>query len=84
MGAASGKLDALVFMIGIIVGILGFAEIYPAIYDFAWSGNMGTETLPGLSGLPSWVVAILIAGMALSLFWLAAIAERKFGHSSHS
>ena len=84
MGAASGKLDAWVFMIGIIVGILGFAEIYPAIYDFAWSGDMGIQTLPGLFGLSSWVIAILIAGMALGLFWLAGAAERKFGHSSHS
>lgn len=84
MGAASGKLDALVFMIGIIVGILGFAEIYPAIYDFAWSGNMGIQTLPRLFGLSPWVVAILIAGMALGLFWLAAVAEGKFGRSSHS
>ena len=82
VGAASGKLDALVFMIGIILGILGFAEIYPVIYDFAWSGGMGHETLPGLFGLPSWVVAMLIAGMALGLFWLAAVAERKFGRQS--
>src|SRR3990167_5007991 len=39
VGAASGKLDALVFMIGIVIGILGFAEICPAIYDFVWSGD---------------------------------------------
>lgn len=82
VGAASGKLDALVFMAGIIVGILGFAEIYPAIYDFVWSGDRGTETLPALFGLSPWVVAVLIAGVALGLFWLAAMAEQKFGNSS--
>lgn len=74
----------MVFMIGIIVGILGFAEGYPAIYDFVWSGDMGIETLPGLFGLAPWVAAMLIVGMALGLFWLASIAEKKFGHSSHS
>lgn len=82
MGAASGKLDALVFMVGIIVGILGFAEMYPAMYDFAWSGEMGAVTLPGLLGLPSWIIAIGVVGMALGLFWLAAVAERKFSRSS--
>lgn len=69
---------------GLILGVLGFAEIYPAIYDFAWSGEMGVQTLPGLFGLPSWVVAVLVVGMALGLFWLAGLAERKFRGSSQS
>lgn len=82
MGAAGGRLDGLVFMVGIIVGILGFAEIYPAIVDFAWSGARGTETLPELLGASPSVVAVLIAAMALALFWLAGAAEKKFGDSS--
>ncbi len=84
MGTAGGRLDGLVFMIGIVVGILGFAEIYPAIVGFAWSGNRGTETLPELLGSSPWVVAVLIAAMALALFWLAGVAERKFGDPSRS
>lgn len=82
MGAASGRLDAGVFMVGLVLGIWGFAEVYPAIYDFAWSGDLGILTLPGLLGLPSWIVAILVAGMALGLFSLAAIAEKKFSSRS--
>jgi hypothetical protein len=82
VGAASGKLDALVFMMGLIIGILGFAEIYPAIYDFVWSGNMGVATLPALFGLPSLLVAIGVVGMALVLFWLAAVVEKKFSPST--
>ncbi len=84
MGAAGGRLDGLVFMVGIIVGILGFAEIYPAIVDFAWSGGRGTETLPELLGLSPWVVAVPVAAMALALFWLAGVTEKKFGDSSPS
>jgi hypothetical protein len=82
VGAASGKLDAVVFMAGLVLGIWGFAEIYPAIYDFVWSGDIGVQTLPGLFGLPSWIIAVAIAGVALVLFWLAGVAERKFGGSS--
>ncbi len=71
-------------MVGLIIGIFGFSEIYPVIYDFAWSGDLGTQTLPGLFGLPSWIVAIGVTGMALGLFWLAEIAERKFRDSQSS
>ncbi len=76
MGAASGKIDALIFIVGMVGGIWGFAELYPMIYDFAWSGHMGVVTLPGLFGLSSWLVALLALVMALVLFWVAAVVER--------
>lgn len=82
MGTASGKLDAPVFMVGLLLGILGFAEIYPVISTFAWSGALEAQTLLELLGLPSWVVALAVAGMALGLFRLSAVLERKFSHSS--
>ena len=81
MGTASGKLDAPVFMVGLVLGIVGFAEIYPVISTFAWSGALESQTLLELSGLPSWFVALLVAGMALGLFWLSAVLERTFSHS---
>lgn len=65
-------------MVGILLGIVGFAEIYPAIYDFAWSGALGRATLPGFLGLPALVVAALVLALALVLFWLAARLEERF------
>ena len=82
MGTASGKLDAPVFMVGLLLGILGFAELYPVISTFAWSGALEAQTLLDLFGLPSWVTALTIVGMALGLFWLSALLERKFSRSS--
>lgn len=84
MGTASGKLDAPVFMGGLVLGILGFAEIYPVISKFAWSGALESQTLLDLFGLPSWLVGLGVAGMALGLFWLSALIERNFGSSSRS
>jgi hypothetical protein len=69
-------------MVGLLLGILGFAELYPVISTFAWSGALETQTLLELFGLPSWVVALAVVGMALGLFWLSAVLERKFSHSS--
>lgn len=79
MGAASGKLDALLFMAGLVLGIWGFAEVYTTLYDFAWSGGIGVVTLPGLFGLPAWVVAVAVVVLALALFRLAGMLEQKFG-----
>jgi hypothetical protein len=69
-------------MVGLLLGILGFAEIYPVISTFAWSGALESQTLLDLFGLPSWVVAFAVIGMALGLFWLSAVLERRFSHSS--
>jgi len=82
VGTASGKLDAPVFMVGLLLGILGFAELYPVISRFAWTGALEAQTLLELFGLPSWLVALAVTGMALGLFWLSAILERRFSHSS--
>jgi len=84
VGTASGKLDAPVFMVGLVLGILGFAEIYPTISKFAWSSGLESQTLLELLDLPSWLVALLVAGMALGLFWLSALLERRFGGSARS
>ena len=69
-------------MVGLLLGILGFAEIYPVISTFASSGALEAQTLLELLGLPSWVVALAVAGMALGLFRLSAVLERRFSHSS--
>ena len=82
MGTASGKLDAPVFMVGLLLGILGFAELYSVIAAFASSGAVESQTLLELFGLPPWLVALAVTGMASGLFWLSAVLERKFSHSS--
>jgi hypothetical protein len=71
-------LDALVFMIGLLLGIFGFAEIYPSISKLVWSGALDVQTLPELFDLPAWVLGLAVAGMALGLFWVSAVVEKKF------
>jgi hypothetical protein len=79
VGAAAGKFDAIVFMIGLLAGVVVFAAIYPEIYDFAWSGGMGNQTLPRLLGFSTWTVAAGVVVMAIVLFGLGGVAEKKFG-----
>jgi hypothetical protein len=78
VGTASGRLDALVFMVGLLLGIFGFAEIYPVISNLVWTGALEVQTLPELFNLPPWILGLAVAAMALGLFWVSAVVERKF------
>jgi uncharacterized protein len=77
---ATGKLDALVFLLGVTVGIFGFGEAWPAIQGFANSTNLGEMTLPGLLGLGYGVVVFLVVLLALAGFRGAEAVERWMAH----
>lgn len=79
MGAASGRLDALVFMGGLIAGIWVFAEAYVALAGFVWSSELGAITFADLLGIPFWALAGLVVVMALGMFWLLRKVERPVG-----
>jgi uncharacterized protein len=79
VGAASGKLDALAFIVGMLLGIWGFAELYGALYGFVRSGEMGTLTLPDLLRLSPWIVALIVVATAWGLFRLATFLENRYG-----
>lgn len=79
MGAASGRLDALVFMGGVVAGVLVFAEAYPRLEAFVWSGELGGVTLAELLGVPFWALAVAVVVMALGTFWLVRTLEPAAG-----
>jgi uncharacterized membrane protein YedE/YeeE len=75
-GLASGRLDALVTLLGMIAGSLLFAVVYPAVEQFYLSSNMGTVTLPGVLGLNHWIVIALVVLMAGAMFYTMERDER--------
>jgi len=77
VGAAAGRVDALTFMGGLVAGILVFAELYPRLAAFVWSGELGEGTLAELLGVPFWVLAGAVVLMALGAFWLVRRLEPK-------
>lgn len=76
-GFASGRLDALVAMIGIGAGSLLFAILYPYIETFYVSSQMGNTLLPKLLGLRHWIVMVLVYIMAGGMFYLMERKEKK-------
>ena len=78
-GFASGRLDALVTMVGVGVGALLFAAVYPWIEPFYTTSDMGQVTLPALTGMNHWVVVAVLYVLAGVMFYLMEWYERRGG-----
>lgn len=76
-GFASGRLDALLTVIGIGAGSLVFAILYPYIEEFYVSSQMNGATLPKVIGINHWFVMALVYIMAAGMFYLMERYERK-------
>lgn len=76
-GLGSGRIDALITMLGMIAGSLLFAAVYPALEIFYKSSGMGTATLPGILGINHWVVIAFVVLMAGAMFYVMERYERR-------
>jgi uncharacterized membrane protein YedE/YeeE len=74
---AIGKTDALVFVIGIFIGILIFGEAFPLYSDFYTSGNMGNVTVTDVLGISPQMFTVILTVVALAAFWFTATIEKK-------
>jgi uncharacterized membrane protein YedE/YeeE len=75
-GFASGRIDALVTMMGIGAGSLVFAVLYPYIEGFYMSSPMDGATLPKVLGIGHWAVMALVYVMAAGMFFMMERYER--------
>lgn len=73
---ATGKIDAVLFVLGVMAGIFVYGEAWPAIQGFANSTPMGEVTLPQLTGLPYGLIVFLVVLLALGGFKGAEAVER--------
>lgn len=76
-GFASGRIDALVTLAGIVAGSLAFAVAYPHIEGFYMSSPMGKAVLPRIFKAGHWQVIALLAGLAVVMFLIMEIYERR-------
>lgn len=80
---ATGRLDGLAYVAGLLAGTLVFAEAFPLLKGFYLSGDLGRLTLPDVFGLPYGLVVFGVVLMAVTGFWGAAWIERRFGAAPH-
>ncbi len=77
VGLASGRLDALVTIIGVGAGSLLFAVLFPVLEEFYLSSDMGAATLPKLAGVNHWVIIVPVIAFAVGMFLLMEWYEKK-------
>jgi hypothetical protein len=75
---ATGRIDAVVYALGIFAGTFAYAEVYPAIKGFVNADAMGQVTLPEVSGLPWGLIVFAVVVIAVVGFWGATLVERRF------
>jgi len=76
-GFASGRLDALVTMVGISSGTLLFSVLYPALEGFYKMSDMSTVTLPELLRVNHWVLLTVVYVFAGFMFYVMERHERR-------
>ncbi|MBT3250359.1 MAG: YeeE/YedE family protein [Candidatus Marinimicrobia bacterium] len=76
--AAIGKIDAMVFIIGIIIGIFIFGEGFPIWKEFHEAGNLGSLKIQDIIGISGGLFTFLIIIFAMILFKTGEWAESQF------
>lgn len=77
VAAASGRLDGVALIAGLLAGTLLFGEVFPWIAAFYDATPMGRFTLPQLLHLNDAVTVLLVAAAALGAFHLLGRWERR-------
>lgn len=85
VGLFSGRIDAVFFMLGMLIGTTIFAASFDALQDLylAAQGPRG-QTLPALTGWPTWLILLLLAGLAAGGFRLGTWFESRRGGVIHA
>ncbi len=76
VAAASGKLDGLAAIAGVMLGSVLFGLAYPWVESFHLSGDLGVFRLTDLIHLSQPILALLVTAMALAMFLGGEALER--------
>lgn len=76
VASATGRLDGIVFGLGVFAGIFVFGELYPRLEGFMTVGNLGAVTLPEIFNLPYGLMVLMVVVLALLGFVGAEAVER--------
>lgn len=77
VGVASGRLDALIFLLGAGLGSILFNELYDFIKPLYFWGDSGVKFVWAALGLSAPFFVLLFAALGVAAFWLAEWGERK-------
>lgn len=76
--AAIGKVDGMVFIGGLFIGIFIFTEGYPLWEGIYYAEPMGSPRISELLGMSQGFFGFLLIIAAFAMFWAGEWAEKKF------
>ena len=80
VGLASGRLDALVFIAGMILGTTAFAYLFDPLLGFYLAAKgPDAQRLPELLGMPEWLILVALVVIAAAGFVIGGRMERARG-----
>lgn len=77
-GLAIGKIDAMLFVVGLFLGVGIFAEGYPLWEGFYEAGFKGIPKLSESIGVSDGILALGVIVAAIGMFYIGEIAEKRF------
>jgi hypothetical protein len=81
VASATGRLDAMVFLAGILAGVALYAEFLPGVEAWVRDNATADLTLPVLTGIPAgWFVLAFLVVLAFAA-WGMAWVEQAFARS---
>jgi rhodanese-related sulfurtransferase len=80
--AAIGKVDAMFFVGGGIIGVFGFAELYPLYKHFNDSTSLGPIKVFDSLGISQGLFAFILIAVAVGAFYVTTMIEKKVDKKS--
>jgi len=77
-GASIGKIDAMVFIAGLFIGVALFAAGYSRLEKLYMAAFRGDPKISTSLKMSDGFFVLLVILIALAMFWVAEIVEKKF------
>lgn len=77
VGLASGRLDALIFLVGAALGSILFNELYGLVAPLVSWGDSGVKFIWEAFGVSAPLFALLFSAVAIAAFWGSEWIEKK-------
>jgi len=77
VGVASGRLDALIYLFGAVLGSILFNELYGLLEPLYTWGGSGVKFIWEALGVSAPFFALIFSGLGVAAFWFAEWIERR-------
>lgn len=78
VGVMTGRIDAIVFFAGLLIGTYLFAALFPQLDALTTAGEFTQgDRLPEALGVPEWLVLAVLVAAAIGVFFLGGWFERR-------